>query len=92
MPAGLAQRLKPVIEAGLFAALKRCATQKLCVNQNSVSSKTLRHPKLCAIQEPLRKLGFSSHSERVRHTIDVIEPGGNQRNLQDCLVLESRHV
>jgi hypothetical protein len=35
-----------------------------------------------------RKL-FASHAQGVGYAVDVVEPGGDERDLQDCLVVES---
>jgi hypothetical protein len=40
--------------------------------------------------EKLRAAGFPPHAQRVGHAINVVEPGCNQRDLQDGLILEAR--
>jgi len=33
---------------------------------------------------------FPPHPQRVRHAIDVVEPGSDQRDLQNSLIIKSR--
>lgn len=35
-------------------------------------------------------LALAPHAQRVCHPVDVVEPGGDQRDLQDSLVIEAR--
>jgi hypothetical protein len=47
-------------------------------------------PLLLKIKCPFRGcLPFPPHAERVGYAVDVVEPGCNQRNLQDGLILEA---
>src|SRR5207245_11655639 len=46
------------------------------------------HPPYVGGYETTKSL-FSSYSQRVRHAVDVVEPGGNQSYLQDRLIVKS---
>src|SRR5947209_1585188 len=46
------------------------------------------HPPYVGGYETTKSL-FSSYSQRVRHAVDVVEPGSNQSYLQDRLIVKS---
>src|SRR5678815_1617573 len=74
----------------MLTRLDLVLTTSSCACTSNANSRSKNQPQICA---DLRSfISTSSHAQRIRHAIDVVEPRRDERNLQNSLVIKTHRA